>query len=79
MVELFLLDRLRIQSRDVIFHLEENIISQGPELPVPIFYHAIVDIEDYISMIIGGLMYKPFGKFRGGSQITFAILGGWVV
>ena len=63
----------------VIFHLEDNIVSKGPELPVAIFHHAMIDIEDYISMIIGGLIYNLFEKFKGGLQITFAILGGWVV
>ena len=63
----------------VIFHLEENVISKGPELPVAILHHVIIDVEDYISMIIGGLIYNPFEKFKGGSQIKFAILGGWVV
>ena len=47
-----------------VFHLEENIISQGPELPVAIFHHSMIDIEDYISMIIGGLIYNPYENFN---------------
>ena len=61
-------DNVHQNSEYIIIGEDENITTtQGPDLPIPLFKHAMVSINNTLSMVIGGLSSDLFKE----SALTF--------